>query len=67
MPHAASLLHRQALPLPLCAREVRVGVGVVGGVVVYVCVCLLLFCCLRVAGACCVGEVEFVGDTNASV
>jgi hypothetical protein len=42
MPHAASLLQA----LPLCARVVRVGVGVVDGVFVYVyvyvCVCRLL-------------------------
>jgi hypothetical protein len=70
MPHAASLL--QALPLPLCVRVVRVGVGVVDGVVVYVCVYLLSVYLLLFAGrwgvrSACVGEVEFEGDTQACV
>jgi hypothetical protein len=51
MPHAASLL--QALPLPLYARVVRVGVGVLVWLVVRGCLYVSVCCCLRVvAGAC---------------
>jgi hypothetical protein len=49
MPHAASLL--QVLQLAMRdARVVRVGVGVLGGVVV--CLCVSVCCCLLVAEAC---------------